>query len=67
MPLKKGKTLMEKALALDPELLGDIVHDLKSKEASEINNSGANAQVQYALAQGMTLEEIIQTVVDNGG
>jgi len=63
---KKGKTLMEKALALDPELLGDIVHDLKSQEATEINNSGANAQIQYALARGMDLEAIILAVKEGG-
>jgi len=63
---KKSKTLMEKALALDPELLGDIVHDLKSQEATEINNSGANAQIQYALARGMDLEAIILAVKEGG-
>jgi len=34
----------EASIALD-----DIVHDLKSQEASDINNGGAKAQIDYII------------------
>ena len=39
--------------------LFDVVHALKSLEASEINNSGLEMQLDYILG-GMTLECLIQ-------
>lgn len=31
----------------NPEQLDELVHDLKSSEASDINNGGLEAQVEY--------------------
>jgi hypothetical protein len=39
--------------------LDDLVHDLKSEEASEINNNGPEAQVEFLLDAGMTEDEIL--------
>lgn len=53
---KKVKELMVKAEE-NPhaqEIMDDIVHDLKSKEASELNNMGIEAQLTYAVMMGDT-------------
>lgn len=41
----------EELEALSQEKLDDIVHDLKSGEASEINNQGKDAQIAYILGE----------------
>jgi len=43
-------------------LLDDLVHDMKSEEATAINNRGSRAQLEYLLASGMTLEQIKERV-----
>lgn len=43
---------------LQSEDLDDLVHDMKAGEASNINNSGVEAQVEYLLECGMSLEQI---------
>ena len=48
----------EASIALD-----DVVHDLKSKEASEINNGGAKEQVRYIIEQ-LGEEHGIKRVMD---
>jgi hypothetical protein len=38
---------------LDPDLrmsLDDLVHDVKSREASEINNEGTERQIDYLIS-----------------
>lgn len=42
--------------------LDDLVHDLKSMEASDINNDGWESQLDYLLENGMTAEEIKETL-----
>jgi Glu-tRNA(Gln) amidotransferase subunit E-like FAD-binding protein len=39
----------EQLEAMTEEELDEIVHDLKSEEAAEINNRGKEAQIQYIL------------------
>jgi ribosomal protein L29 len=39
----------EQLEAMSEEELDEIVHDLKSEEAAEINNQGKDAQIQYIL------------------
>jgi hypothetical protein len=39
-------------------LLDELVHDMKSEEATAINNRGSRAQLEYLLASGMSLEQI---------
>ncbi|AOQ24584.1 hypothetical protein MTAT_19270 [Moorella thermoacetica] len=34
---------------IDSVFLDDVVHELKSKEAAEINNCGLEAQLEYIL------------------
>ena len=41
--------------------LDDLVHDLKGKEASNINNSGVRCQLTY-LQLNLTEEEILKAV-----
>jgi len=36
---------------LSEEELDEMVHDLKSKEAAEINNGGKDAQINYILGE----------------
>jgi hypothetical protein len=45
------------ALALD-----DLVHDVKSHEASAINNSGIDTQVEFLLNSGVTEDEIAAAI-----
>ena len=57
--------LIKKIEGIGDGLLDDIVHDLKSSEASVINNEGARAQVDYIIEtlgpeQGVAeIEEIL--------
>lgn len=39
----------EELLELDEEELDEMVHDLRGKEAADINNGGRDAQVNYIL------------------
>ena len=43
--------------------LDDIVHDLKSREASDINNSGIDAQVLYMVAS-IGVNHVIEEIED---
>jgi hypothetical protein len=40
----------EQLEAMREEELDEIVHDLKSEEAAEINNQGKEAQIEYILS-----------------
>lgn len=44
--------IREISLRHTPEDLDDHVHELKSKEASTINNTGIEAQICYLVEQG---------------
>ena len=46
--------------ALDGE-----VHDMKSNEATDINNYGTTAQIDYLLSQGYDLDSIESTLKSN--
>ncbi len=50
---------------LQSEDLDDLVHDMKAGEASNINNGGVEAQVDYLLECGMSLEQI-EAAVEGG-
>jgi hypothetical protein len=41
--------------------LDDVVHDLKSSEASDINNQGAKAQIEY-IVEALGEEEGIKRI-----
>lgn len=43
-------------------VLDDLVHDVKSREASAINNDGLKAQVDYLIGYGLSPEEIITEI-----
>ena len=43
--------------------LDDIVHDLKSREASDINNSGTDAQILYLVAS-IGIHHVIEEIED---
>ena len=43
--------------------LDDIVHDLKSREASDINNSGIDAQILYMVAS-IGINHVIEEIED---
>lgn len=45
-------------LGINPEDLDEIIHDLKSDEATEINNTGLERQIVYMSEYGMSKEEI---------
>ena len=49
--------LLERLLALPQEDLDELVHDLKSREASDINNQGPDGQVDF-LIQELGLVEL---------
>ncbi len=44
--------------SLDQDALDDLVYEVKSAEASSINNSGQDSQVEFLL-EAMTLEEVL--------
>ena len=48
----------EAAQGIDEHDLDEVVHDLKSKEASEVNNGGVFSQVEFLLDQGFRLLQI---------
>ncbi|MGB9886461.1 MAG: hypothetical protein ACPLRW_05615 [Moorellales bacterium] len=51
------------AAGLGWEDLFEVVHDLKSREASDINNAGMEAQLEYILeACGGDVEVAAQTI-----
>ena len=43
-------------------LLDDLVHHFKSKEASNLDNSGAQAQLEYIKSCGMSDEQILDAL-----
>jgi hypothetical protein len=56
---KRLKGLVEKVQAIGSECLDDLVHDLKSSEASSINNQGAHEQIDY-IVMSLGAEEAIR-------
>lgn len=42
------------------EDLDDLVHDLASGVASDVNNEGLESQVEWLLEHGMTGEQIVK-------
>ena len=56
-PVDKVVALLE-GDGVEPEALDEIVHDLKSREASGINNGGLRDQVEYILESGISLDEL---------
>ena len=60
MTLKDELITVEASIALD-----DLVHDTASQIASEINNGGTEAQLQYLLDNGWTEEHIRTQVLEN--
>jgi hypothetical protein len=63
MPRKKKRlTITEDDIArFDSNAsLDEVVHDMKSKEASCINNAGVSAQLEYLRECGMTDTQIIE-------
>ena len=42
----------------DEECMDEIVHDLKSEEASSINNGGMESQIEFLLQQGFCPSQI---------
>ena len=47
----KAQELVKKAQAVGAVCLDSIVHDLKSMEASAINNGGASEQIAYIIEE----------------
>ena len=45
------------------EQLDEIVHDLKSTEAADINNRGRNAQIEYIIGQPPIDEQLVYNLV----
>ena len=45
----------EEVEQMDEQDLDEIVHELKSQEAAEINNAGKDAQITYILGEEETL------------
>ena len=43
--------------------LDEIVHNLKSVEAAEINNGGIETQVRYIFGCGMALDQLIDQLI----
>jgi hypothetical protein len=64
-------TREELAAEFGGEKLDEFVHDAKSQEASDINNGGIDAQIDYLLENGWTLEGILAALRNmektNGG
>lgn len=46
------------AAAFEAADLDELVHDMKSQEASNINNGGIDEQIDYLLGSGWTLDGI---------
>lgn len=42
--------------------LDELVYDMKSSEASNINNGGVETQIRYLLSNGMSLEELKKAI-----
>lgn len=61
--IAKLKTLASNE-ALDQNVLDDLVHDLKSLEASEVNNAGQTGQLLY-ICGCLTSEEIVYELWDD--
>jgi len=46
--------------SIESHMLDDIVHELKSTEAAEINNNGIEAQAKYILESGYRIDTFIR-------
>lgn len=53
-----------KEAGADAEDIDMLVHDVKSNEATDINNKGVEAQVKYLLASGWSAEQILDMIMD---
>jgi hypothetical protein len=51
-------------LGLKGEDLDDLVHDCKSEEAAAINNGGQDEQIDYLLASGMLVKDVLEKLVE---
>ena len=49
---------------LDEEALDGLVHDVKSEEASAINNSGVEEQVRFLLSAGFTKDDLAKDAAE---
>lgn len=49
------------------EALDGLVHDVASKHASNINNQGHEAQIKYLLENGITDQDMIESLPEAGG
>ena len=47
---------------IKPSDLDDLIQDVKSKEATEINNAGMDAQIHFLLQRGWTVADITKLV-----
>lgn len=47
---------------LDEGALDELVHDCKSSEAADINNSGFDGQIEYLIESGMTEKDIREAI-----
>ena len=52
---------------LDEETLDGLVHDVKSEEASSINNDGKEAQVRFLLNSGFTRDDLLRELSQDKG
>jgi len=52
----------EAAGCSDSSALDDLVHDVMSSKASDINNHGVPGQVKFLLAEGVSEAEIQETL-----
>ena len=52
------------SVAVESSFLDDLVYNLKSKEASDINNEGKKSQLCYLRDNGMTDEQIVARMFD---
>lgn len=59
VPSVQSQPIDYEALTEDQhEILDDLVHDTASQIASDTNNAGPKAQVEFLLSNGFTLEGI---------
>jgi len=61
MPQDREQIIYEKAAMLDQSALDELMHESKSQEAADINNSGVEAQVGY-LMECFPLPQLEQTI-----
>ena len=57
MTFKEKKDILTN-YGIEEIALDDLVHKVKSQEASNINNQGIDAQLTYLFQNGLTVKEI---------